>query len=128
VLVGGAAPDRPGWWYPATVVADVTKDMRMYGEEVFGPVAGLYRAASLDEAIAIANDTDFGLGSNAWTNDEAERDRLVDELDAGQVFVNGMVTSYPALPFGGVRHSGYGRELSSHGIKEFCNAKTVWVG
>ena len=128
VLVGGDPPDRPGWWYPATVVTGITDDMRMYREEVFGPVAGLYRAASVGEAIAIANDTDFGLGSNAWTTDDAERERLVNELDAGQVFINGMVTSYPPLPFGGVRHSGYGRELSSQGIKEFCNAKTVWVG
>jgi succinate-semialdehyde dehydrogenase / glutarate-semialdehyde dehydrogenase len=128
VLTGGEVPDRPGWWYPATVVADITRDMRMFGEEVFGPVAGLYRAASLDEALDIANATDFGLGSNAWTTDAAEQDRFVAELDAGQVFVNGMVTSFPALPFGGVRNSGYGRELSAHGIREFCNAKTVWVG
>jgi succinate-semialdehyde dehydrogenase / glutarate-semialdehyde dehydrogenase len=128
VLVGGEVPDRPGWWYPATVVADITRDMRMFGEEVFGPVAGLYRAASLDEALEIANATDFGLGSNAWTTDAAEQDRFVTELDAGQVFVNGMVTSFPHLPFGGVRLSGYGRELSAHGIREFCNLKTVWVG
>jgi succinate-semialdehyde dehydrogenase/glutarate-semialdehyde dehydrogenase len=126
VLVGGEVPDRPGWWYPATVVADVTPEMRMFHEETFGPVAGLYRAATIDEAIELANATDFGLGSNAWTGDAGERERFVSDLDAGQVFVNGMVTSYPALPFGGVRHSGYGRELSAHGIREFCNLKTVW--
>jgi succinate-semialdehyde dehydrogenase / glutarate-semialdehyde dehydrogenase len=128
VLVGGEVPDRPGWWYPATVVADITPEMRMFGEEVFGPVAGLYRAASIDEALEIANATDFGLGSNAWTTDAGEQEAFVTGLDAGQVFVNGMVTSYPQLPFGGVRRSGYGRELSAHGIREFCNLKTVWVG
>jgi succinate-semialdehyde dehydrogenase/glutarate-semialdehyde dehydrogenase len=128
VLCGGQRPDRPGWWYPPTVVAGITPDMRMYHEEVFGPVAGLYRASSYDEAIAIANATDFGLGSNAWTNDPDEQERFSADLDAGQVFVNGMTTSYPHLPFGGVRLSGYGRELSAHGIREFCNIKTVWVG
>ena len=121
-------PDRPGWCYPPTVVADITPEMRMFGEEVFGPVAGLYRAASIDEAIELANATDFGLGSNAWTTDAGEQERFVADLDAGAVFVNGMVTSYPELPFGGVKHSGYGRELSAHGIREFCNLKTVWVG
>jgi succinate-semialdehyde dehydrogenase / glutarate-semialdehyde dehydrogenase len=101
--------------------------MRMYGEEVFGPVAGLYRVGSLDEALEVANGTEYGLGSNAWTTDPAEQERLVTGLDAGQVFVNGMTTSYPALPFGGVRDSGYGRELAGLGMREFCNAKTVWV-
>ncbi|HEX6498873.1 MAG TPA: NADP-dependent succinic semialdehyde dehydrogenase [Micromonosporaceae bacterium] len=128
VLCGGRVPDRAGWWYPPTVVADLTPDMRMWHEEVFGPVAGLYRVSSYDEAIAIANDCDFGLGSNAWTTDPDEQRRFVDDLDAGMVFVNGMTTSYPSLPFGGVKNSGYGRELSAHGIREFCNLKTVWVG
>jgi succinate-semialdehyde dehydrogenase/glutarate-semialdehyde dehydrogenase len=128
VLTGGRAPERPGWFYPPTVVTDLTHDMRMYREEVFGPVAGLYRVGSLDEALEVANGTEFGLGSNAWTNDPGEQERFVTGLDAGQVFVNGMTTSYPALPFGGVRDSGYGRELSDLGIREFCNAKTVWVG
>jgi succinate-semialdehyde dehydrogenase / glutarate-semialdehyde dehydrogenase len=127
VLTGGRAPDRPGWFYPPTVVTDLTRDMRMFGEEVFGPVAGLYRVESLDEALELANATEYGLGSNAWTNDPGEQRRLVSELDAGQVFVNGMVTSHPELPFGGVRDSGYGRELSDLGIREFCNAKAVWV-
>jgi succinate-semialdehyde dehydrogenase/glutarate-semialdehyde dehydrogenase len=122
------SPDRKGWWYPPTVVADVTPDMKLYREEVFGPVAALYRAADLDDAIRIANATTFGLGSNAWTTDPVERDRFVDELEAGAVFVNGMTTSYPQLPFGGVKRSGYGRELSAHGIREFCNIKTVWIG
>jgi succinate-semialdehyde dehydrogenase/glutarate-semialdehyde dehydrogenase len=102
--------------------------MRMWSEEVFGPVAALYRVGSYEEAVALANGTDFGLGANAWTTDPAEQDRFVADLDAGQVFVNGMVTSYPPLPFGGVRNSGYGRELSEYGIREFCNIKTAWVG
>jgi succinate-semialdehyde dehydrogenase / glutarate-semialdehyde dehydrogenase len=128
VLCGGERPDGPGWYYPPTVVAEITPQMRVFHEEVFGPVAGLYRAGSLDEAIELANATSFGLGSNAWTNDGAERERLVDELAAGAVFINGMTTSHPELPFGGVKNSGYGRELSAQGIREFCNAKTVWVG
>jgi succinate-semialdehyde dehydrogenase/glutarate-semialdehyde dehydrogenase len=128
VLCGGSAPDRPGWWYAATVVADLTPDARMYAEEVFGPVAGLYRVRDAAEAIAVANSTAFGLGSNAWTTDPAEQERFATELDAGAVFVNGMTTSYPELPFGGVKASGYGRELSVQGIREFCNVKTVWVG
>jgi succinate-semialdehyde dehydrogenase / glutarate-semialdehyde dehydrogenase len=128
VLCGGEQPDRPGWWYPPTVVTDLTPEMRMYSEEVFGPVAGLYEVSGYEEAIDIANGTDFGLGANAWTTDPAEQERFVTDLDAGAVFVNGMVTSYPELPFGGVKSSGYGRELSAHGIREFCNVKTVWVG
>jgi succinate-semialdehyde dehydrogenase / glutarate-semialdehyde dehydrogenase len=127
VLCGGVSPDLPGWWYPPTVVADVTPGMKLYREEVFGPVAALYRAADLDDAIRIANDTAFGLGSNAWTTDPVERDRFIDDLAAGAVFINGMTTSYPQLPFGGIKRSGYGRELSAHGIREFCNLKTVWI-
>ncbi|TQS40286.1 NADP-dependent succinic semialdehyde dehydrogenase [Cryptosporangium phraense] len=127
VLTGGQAPDQPGWWYPPTVVAGLTKDMRMYDEEVFGPVAGLYRVNSYEEAIEVANSTDFGLGSNAWTTDPAEQERFVTDLEAGAVFVNGMVTSYPELPFGGIKTSGYGRELSHQGIREFCNVKTIWM-
>jgi succinate-semialdehyde dehydrogenase/glutarate-semialdehyde dehydrogenase len=128
VLCGGKRPDGDGWYYPPTVLADLTSDMRAYHEEVFGPVALVFRAAGIDDAIRIANDTGFGLGSNAWTDDPTERARFVDELDAGQVFVNGMTTSYPELPFGGVKRSGVGRELAEHGIREFCNRKTVWVG
>ncbi len=128
LVLGGAAPGGPGWFYPPTLVTDVTKDMRLYTEEVFGPVAVLHRAKDLDEALELANDTEFGLGSNAWTNDPDEQARFVDELDAGLVFVNGMTASYPELPFGGVKSSGYGRELADLGIREFCNAKTVWIG
>jgi succinate-semialdehyde dehydrogenase/glutarate-semialdehyde dehydrogenase len=128
VLLGGTAPDGPGWFYPATVVTGITPKMRMYSEEVFGPVAQLYRVSDLDEALELANATPFGLGSNIWTNDAAEQDRAVRDMDAGAVFINGMTTSYPELPFGGVKTSGYGRELSAHGIREFCNTKTIWVG
>jgi succinate-semialdehyde dehydrogenase/glutarate-semialdehyde dehydrogenase len=128
VRCGGTAPDGDGWWYPPTVVTDISPDMRMFTEEVFGPVAGVYRATSLDAAVELANATSYGLGANAWTDDPREQQRLVNELDAGAVFINGMVTSYPQLPFGGVKNSGYGRELSAAGIREFCNLKAVWVG
>jgi succinate-semialdehyde dehydrogenase/glutarate-semialdehyde dehydrogenase len=127
IRCGGMRPDRPGWFYPPTVITDITKDMALYTEEVFGPVASVYRAENIDEAIEIANATTFGLGSNAWTNDEAEQQRFIDDIEAGQVFINGMTVSYPELPFGGVKRSGYGRELSGFGIREFCNAKTVWI-
>jgi succinate-semialdehyde dehydrogenase / glutarate-semialdehyde dehydrogenase len=127
-LCGGAAPEGPGFYYPPTVLASITPEMRVHTEEVFGPVATLYRVADIDEAIELANATDFGLGANAWTNDEGERARFTRDLTAGMVFVNGNVTSYPQLPFGGVKTSGFGRELSYHGIREFCNAKTVWIG
>jgi succinate-semialdehyde dehydrogenase/glutarate-semialdehyde dehydrogenase len=99
----------------------------MWQEEVFGPVAGLFRVGSYAEAIEVANGTSFGLGSNAWTTDPTEQERFVNDLEAGQVFINGMTTSYPELPFGGIKNSGYGRELSSLGIREFCNAKAVWI-
>lgn len=125
---GGKRIDGPGWFYPPTVITDITRDMALFTEELFGPVASMYRAGSVDEAIDIANATTFGLGSNAWTGDAAEQQRFIDEIDAGQVFINGMTTSYPELPFGGIKRSGYGRELSGQGIREFCNLKTVWVG
>ncbi|MGW2284875.1 NADP-dependent succinic semialdehyde dehydrogenase [Streptomyces phaeochromogenes] len=128
VLCGGERPDGSGWYYPPTVLTDITPEMRIHLEEAFGPVATLYRAADLDEAVAIANDTPFGLSSNVWTRDEAEIDRFVRDLEAGGVYVNGMTASHPAFPFGGVKRSGYGRELSGHGIREFCNITTVWHG
>jgi succinate-semialdehyde dehydrogenase / glutarate-semialdehyde dehydrogenase len=128
VLCGGRRVDGPGWFYPPTVITDVTPEMRMYHEEIFGPVAQLFRVRDADEAIALANATVFGLGSNVWTRDADEQERFVRALDAGAVFVNGMTTSYPELPFGGVRESGFGRELSSQGIRAFCNIKTVWIG
>ncbi len=128
ILCGGEPLAGPGWYYPPTVVTEVTPEMRMYGEEVFGPVATLFRVSSIDEAIGVANATEFGLGANAWTNDDEESSRFVRDLEAGAVFLNGMVTSYPELPFGGIKTSGYGRELSAEGIRAFCNLKTVWVG
>ncbi|MFJ5533321.1 NADP-dependent succinic semialdehyde dehydrogenase [Streptomyces sp. NPDC093261] len=128
VLCGGERPDRPGWYYPPTVLADVTPQMRIHREEAFGPVATLYRAAGIDEAVAIANDSPFGLSSNVWTHNGTEVDRFVQDLEAGGVYINGMTASHPAFPFGGVKRSGYGRELSGHGIREFCNITTVWHG
>jgi succinate-semialdehyde dehydrogenase/glutarate-semialdehyde dehydrogenase len=124
---GGEVPDGPGWFYPPTVISGVTPDMRIHSEEVFGPVAVVEPAADLDEAIAVANSTVFGLGSSVWATDPEEQRRCIAEIEAGQVFVNAMVASTPELPFGGIKRSGYGRELSELGIKEFCNAKTVWV-
>jgi succinate-semialdehyde dehydrogenase/glutarate-semialdehyde dehydrogenase len=126
VLTGATRPEGPGWYYPGTVLAGITPEMRVYGEEAFGPVATLYRAADDDEALAIANDTEFGLSSAVWTNDPDEQERFATELQAGAVFVNGMSASYPELPFGGVKRSGFGRELAASGIREFCSLKTVW--
>ncbi|MFE7650572.1 NADP-dependent succinic semialdehyde dehydrogenase [Streptomyces phaeoluteigriseus] len=128
VLCGGERPDGPGWYYPPTVLAGIDREMRIHREEAFGPVATLYRAADLDEAVLIANDSPFGLSSNVWTRETAEVDRFVRDLEAGGVYVNGMTASHPAFPFGGVKRSGYGRELSGHGIREFCNITTVWHG
>ncbi|MDX3310115.1 NADP-dependent succinic semialdehyde dehydrogenase [Streptomyces sp. ME08-AFT2] len=128
VLCGGERPEGPGWYYPPTALAGVTREMRIHREEAFGPVATVYRAADLDAAVLIANDSPFGLSSNVWTRDEAEVDRFVRDLEAGGVFVNGMTASHPGFPFGGVKRSGYGRELSGHGIREFCNITTVWHG
>jgi succinate-semialdehyde dehydrogenase / glutarate-semialdehyde dehydrogenase len=127
VLLGGQRPDGPGWFYPATVVTGITPRMRMFSEEVFGPVAQLYRVSDVEEALELANATGFGLGSNVWTNDPAEQERFVRDMVAGAVFVNGMTTSFPDLPFGGVKTSGYGRELAAHGIREFCNVKAIWI-
>jgi succinate-semialdehyde dehydrogenase / glutarate-semialdehyde dehydrogenase len=126
-LTGGKAIDGPGWFYPPTVITGITPEMRLYHEEAFGPVASLYRVRDIDEAIALANATDFGLSSAAWTNDPDEQQRLVRDIQAGAVFVNGMTASHPELPFGGIKNSGFGRELAADGIREFCNLKTVWV-
>ncbi|GAA3075230.1 hypothetical protein GCM10020000_70430 [Streptomyces olivoverticillatus] len=132
-LCGGRRPAAPGelahgWFYEPTVLAGVTPAMRIHREEAFGPVATLYRVNGVDEALEVANDTPFGLSSNVWTRDEAEQQRFERDMEAGGVFFNGMTASHPALPFGGVKRSGYGRELSGHGIREFCNVTTVWHG
>ncbi len=127
VLCGGRRLDRSGWFYPPTVVTDITPQMRIFHEEIFGPVAQLFRVRDAAGAVELANATVFGLGSNIWSNDAAEQSYFVEALDAGGVFVNGMTTSYPELPFGGVKESGFGRELSSQGIRAFCNVKTVWI-
>jgi succinate-semialdehyde dehydrogenase/glutarate-semialdehyde dehydrogenase len=128
VLVGGKRVDRPGWFYEPTLLSGITPDMDLYAEEVFGPVAALFTVSGLDEAIEIANSHPYGLGSNLWSEDEDERARFVRDIASGMAFINGMTTSYPELPFGGIKQSGYGRELTELGMREFMNAKTVWIG
>jgi succinate-semialdehyde dehydrogenase/glutarate-semialdehyde dehydrogenase len=127
VLAGGKRLDRPGNFYAPTVLADIPEHSPAYREELFGPVAALFRVPDMQAAIRLANDTSFGLGASIWTTDQKETARFIDEIEAGMVFVNGMVASDPRLPFGGVKNSGYGRELSVQGIREFVNIKTVSI-
>jgi succinate-semialdehyde dehydrogenase / glutarate-semialdehyde dehydrogenase len=127
LLTGGHKLDLPGNYYAPTVLTDIPKDSPAYREEFFGPVASLFRVKDIDEAIRIANDSRFGLGASAWTTDDRERERFINELESGMVFINKMVASDPRIPFGGVKHSGHGRELSANGIREFMNIKTVWI-
>jgi len=127
VLTGGKPLDRPGNFYAPTVLTDISEQSPAYREELFGPVASLFRAKDLDHAIQIANASRFGLGASAWTNDHTERRRFINDIDAGMVFINRMVASDPRIPFGGVKWSGHGRELGIHGIREFTNIKTVWI-
>lgn len=128
VLIGGKRlSDRPGNFYPPTILTDFPPGTPADQEEFFGPVALLFRVPDLDAAIKLANSTSFGLGASAWTKDEEQANRLIDELEAGAVFINGLVKSDPRLPFGGIKRSGYGRELGIQGIQEFVNIKTVWV-
>jgi succinate-semialdehyde dehydrogenase/glutarate-semialdehyde dehydrogenase len=128
ILTGGKRPERPGNFYEPTVLVDVDPSTPVSCEEIFGPVAMMFRVNNIDDAIRLANATTFGLGSAAWTNNAHEQERFINELEAGSVFINGMVASDPRLPFGGVKHSGYGRELAEFGIREFVNIKTVWIG
>jgi succinate-semialdehyde dehydrogenase/glutarate-semialdehyde dehydrogenase len=127
VLTGGKPLARPGNFYAPTVLTHIPKGSPAHKEELFGPVASVFRAKDLDDAIRIANDSRFGLGASAWTNDDQERERFINDLEAGMVFINRMVASDPRLPFGGVKWSGHGRELGVHGIREFTNIKTVWM-
>ncbi|HVA93681.1 MAG TPA: NAD-dependent succinate-semialdehyde dehydrogenase [Candidatus Dormibacteraeota bacterium] len=127
LLTGGKPADRPGFFYLPTVLTNIPKNSPAYAEELFGPVASIFRVKNIDEAIRIANDSRFGLGASAWTNDKSEQERFINELEAGMVFINQMVASDPRVPFGGVKRSGVGRELSTYGIREFANVKTVWV-
>lgn len=127
LLLGGKRLNRPGFFFEPTVLSNIPPGSPAEREELFGPVASLFRAEGIGEAIRIANDTNFGLGASAWTNDEHEQDRFVEELEAGLVFINGMVSSDPVVPFGGIKQSGYGRELGLHGIREFVNIKTVVI-
>jgi succinate-semialdehyde dehydrogenase/glutarate-semialdehyde dehydrogenase len=127
VLTGGSALKRPGNFYAPTVLTNIPEDSPAYQEELFGPVASIFRVKNADEAIRIANGSRFGLGASAWTNDEKEREKFINELESGMVFINRMVASDPRIPFGGVKWSGHGRELGAHGIREFTNIKTVCI-
>jgi len=128
ILTGGQETAGAGFFYAPTALADIPLNSPAYREELFGPVALLFRVSNVDEASALANDTRFGLGASVWSRDSAEQERLINSLDCGMVFVNGMVSSDPRLPFGGIKNSGFGRELSVQGIRAFVNAKTVWIG
>ena len=125
VLLAGGKREGPGFWFDPVVLLDPPRDSPAYREELFGPVATVFRVKGVEEALALANDSVYGLGASVWTRDDAERERFIEGLESGMVFVNALVASEPRLPFGGMKNSGYGRELSHEGIREFVNAKTV---
>jgi len=127
VLTGGNRIAGLGFFYEPTVLVDVPRNSPAFREEVFGPVAAVFRVRTAEEAIELANDSTFGLGASAWTNDQIEQELFASELQSGMVFINSMVASDPRLPFGGIKRSGFGRELGAAGIREFMNAKTVWI-
>jgi succinate-semialdehyde dehydrogenase/glutarate-semialdehyde dehydrogenase len=127
LLTGGNRIHGPGFFYEATVLVDVPRESPAYREEVFGPVASIFRVCDADDAIAMANDTSFGLAASAWTNSPEEQELFISDLETGMVFINAMVASDPRLPFGGVKRSGFGRELGAAGIREFTNTKTIWI-
>ena len=127
VVLGGQIPTGPGAYYPPTLLAGVDKGMPAFDEETFGPVAAVIRAKDEGDAVRLANDSLFGLGASLWTKDRARAQRLAAQIEAGAIFVNGIVKSDPRLPFGGIKRSGYGRELSEYGIREFVNIKSVWI-
>ncbi|HCH44534.1 MAG TPA: succinate-semialdehyde dehydrogenase, partial [Algoriphagus sp.] len=128
VLLGGKAPEKGSAKFSPTILTDIPKDSPAYSEELFGPVAIVFRVKSADEAIQIANDSEFGLGSSLWTKNPEKAEALASRIESGAVFINSLVASNPHLPFGGIKKSGYGRELSRHGILEFVNTKTVYLG
>ena len=127
LLTGGKKIDGKGWFFEPGVLEGISKDSDAYHEEIFGPVAALYKVDDIDAAIELANDSPFGLGSSIWTTDKAEQDKAIRGIEAGGTFVNAMTTSHPALPFGGIKRSGYGRELTAEGIRAFCNVKTIYI-
>jgi len=127
IILGGKAVDGPGNYFEATIISELKPHMKIYHEETFGPVFAVYRVSSAEEAIQLANDSEFGLGASLWTADVKKGIKLARQVESGAVFVNGMTKSDPRLPFGGIKKSGFGRELSHYGIKEFVNIKTIWV-
>jgi len=128
VLTGGERLSGKGYFFRPTVLTNVTRDMAAFREETFGPVAAVVRVGDADEAVRVANDSAYGLGASIWTRDAASGERLARRIESGSVFVNGMVASDPRLPFGGIKRSGYGRELSAFGAREFTNIQTIWIG
>jgi len=127
LLTGGKPVERTGTFYQPTVLSDVKKGMKVYDEETFGPVAAIIPVRNVEEAIAVANDSPFGLGGSVWSQDLDRAEWVARQIESGAVFINGMTKSDPRLPFGGIKRSGYGRELSHYGIKEFVNIKTIWI-